>query len=96
MEKVTSLFIHIYPPFVFTVLRHFYPNVTQAYPALAELPRLNIARSLVFSSIAYLIWQVCYYYGIIVARKEKIEKEGRVTSFTWMLNNKRSLIGKVR
>lgn len=47
-----------------------------------------------FSSIAYLIWQVAYYYGIVVARKEKIEKEGRITSFTYMLNNKRSFIGK--
>ena len=44
--------------------------------------------------LADLAWQVAYYYGIIVARKEKIEKEGRITSFTYMLNNKRSFIGK--
>lgn len=91
---MTSLFIHIYPPFVFTVLRHFYPNVAASYPALADLHHLNITRSIIFSSIAYLIWQTAYYYGIIVARKEKIEKQGRVTSFTYMLNNKKSLIGK--
>ena len=41
-----------------------------------------------------LAWQVGYYYGIVVARREKIEKEGRITSFTWMLGNKRSIIGK--
>lgn len=41
-----------------------------------------------------LVWQTFYYYGIIVARKEEIEKQGRVTSFTYMLNNKKSLIGK--
>lgn len=115
MDKVTSLFIHIYPPFVFTVLRHFFPNVEEKYPALAQLPSLNIMRSLVFSSVACkstsrllgvyqadlyvaidLIWQVAYYYGIVVARKDKIEKEGRITSFTYMLHNKKSLIGKVR
>jgi hypothetical protein len=45
---------------------------------------------------ADLIWQVAYYYGIVVARKDKIEKEGRITSFTYMLHNKKSLIGKVR
>jgi hypothetical protein len=41
-----------------------------------------------------LVWQIFYYYFIIVARKEEIEKQGRITSFTYMLNNKRSLIGK--
>ena len=51
VDKVTSLFIHIYPPFVFTVLRHLYPNVEAKYPALAQLPTLNVWRSLVFSSV---------------------------------------------
>lgn len=46
------------------------------------------------SPLIDLVWQVCYYYGILVARREKIEKEGRMTSFTYMLNNKRSFIGK--
>lgn len=41
-----------------------------------------------------LVWQLFYYYGVIVARKEEIEKQGRITSFTYMLNNKKSLIGK--
>lgn len=52
VDKVTSLFIHVYPPFVMTVLRHFYPNAEQVYPALKELPHLNVWKSLVFSSIA--------------------------------------------
>lgn len=41
-----------------------------------------------------LAWQIVYYYAIIVARRQQIEKEGRMTSFTYMLHNKRSLIGK--
>lgn len=94
VDKVTSLFIHIYPPFVFTVLRHFYPNVEAKYPALAELPSLNLWRSMLFTSLIYLAWQTGYYYGIIVARKAEIEKKGKITSFTYMLHNKRSLIGK--
>lgn len=43
---------------------------------------------------ADLVWQIFYYYGVIVARKEEIEKQGRITSFTYMLSNKRSFIGK--
>lgn len=79
---------------MFTCLRHFIPNASESYPALAELPHLNVWRSLLFSSIAYLIWQVGYYYGIIVARKNEIEQQGKMTSFTYMLHNKRSIIGK--
>ena len=52
VDKVTSLFIHIYPPFMLTTLRHFYPNVEQHYPALGELPHLNAWRSMLFSSLA--------------------------------------------
>lgn len=52
VDKVTSLFIHVYPPFVFTVLRHFYPNAQEKYPALKELDSMNVWKSLVFSSVA--------------------------------------------
>jgi hypothetical protein len=52
VDKVTSLFIHVYPPFVFTVLRHFYPNAGEKYPALNSLDTLNVWKSLLFSSIA--------------------------------------------
>lgn len=68
------------------------------FPFLISVIQDNFFNSLytdiVSESATDLVWQTCYYYGIIVARKEEIEKQGRITSFTYMLNNKRSLIGK--
>jgi hypothetical protein len=32
-----------------------------------------------------LFWQGCYWYFIIIARRQKIEKMGRITSFTWLV-----------
>ena len=44
--------------------------------------------------LADLVWQALYYYYVIVARKEKI-KQGRATSFTFLINDKKRLIGKI-
>jgi hypothetical protein len=71
-DKVTSLFVHIYAPFTFTVIRfvrplatitllsnatdrHFYPDATQRFPALIELPHLNPFRAILLSSV------ICMY-----------------------------------
>lgn len=72
VDKVTSLFIHIYPPFVFTVLRHLYPNVEAKYPALAQLPTLNIWRSLVFSSVFCASSASVYAQGESLTRIHRI------------------------
>ena len=64
-DKVTSLFVHIYPPFTFTVIRcaprlffvtfliwvrHFYIGAEDRFPALKELPHLQPWRALLLSS----------------------------------------------
>ena len=97
LDKVISLAIHIFPPFVFTTIVHFYPNPEIRYPALAS-SRLGIAtnpwRSIGINMVAYLIWQVLYFQFVVVARRDKI-KQGRATSFTFMINDKKRLIGKI-
>ncbi|KAI0252850.1 hypothetical protein BJV78DRAFT_273058 [Lactifluus subvellereus] len=60
-DKVTSLFIHVYPAFTFTVIRHFYPGSEERFPALKELPHLHPWQALLQSSIIYLVWQVLYW-----------------------------------
>ncbi|GAA94280.1 hypothetical protein E5Q_00929 [Mixia osmundae IAM 14324] len=94
LDKITSLYIHIFPPFLLTSLRHFDPTAHQRYSALAEMPALQPSRSLVLSSAIYLVWQVAYYVLIVVARKEKI-KQGRVTSFTYLQADTKGAIGKI-
>jgi len=93
-QKVTSLFIHIYPPFTFTVIRHFYPGAEQRFPALAALPKLNPAHALFISSAIYLIWQLLYLKFVYVDRRTKIASGQRTTSLTYLLNDKRSVIGR--
>ncbi|KAL1687931.1 hypothetical protein GGG16DRAFT_127571 [Schizophyllum commune] len=93
-DKVTSLFIHIYGPFTFTVIRHFYPGAEERYPALKELPHLHPIKAILLSGGIYLIWQVLYWKLVLIDRREKIESGQRTTSFSYFLNDRRSAIGR--
>ncbi|KAJ7237195.1 hypothetical protein B0H12DRAFT_1026481 [Mycena haematopus] len=93
-DKVTSLFIHIYPAFTFTVIRHFYPSAEARFPALLQLPHLNPIRAMLLSGGIYLSWQLLYWKFVLVDRREKIESGQRTTSFSFLLNDKRGLIGR--
>ncbi|KAI6122806.1 hypothetical protein EV401DRAFT_1318071 [Pisolithus croceorrhizus] len=94
-DKVTSLFVHIYAPFTFTVIRHFYPNAQERFPALAQLPHLNPSHALLLSGAIYLSWQLLYWKFVLIDRKTKISSGQRTTSFSWLLNNKRGKIGQL-
>lgn len=94
-EKVTSMFIHIYPPFVLSTIRHFYPNASERFPALEGLEALKAWDALVYSSAVYLFWQVCYWKFVWVNRRTKIQSGERTTSLTFFLNNKRGWVGKL-
>ncbi|KAI0092436.1 hypothetical protein BDY19DRAFT_983147 [Irpex rosettiformis] len=93
-DKVTSLFIHVYPPIVFTVIRHYYPNAETRFPALKEVSHLNPLRALLLSGIIYLIWQLLYWKFVLINRRKKIESGQRTTSFSFLLNDKRGVIGR--
>ncbi|KAF5387609.1 hypothetical protein D9615_000080 [Tricholomella constricta] len=93
-DKVTSLYVHIYAPFTFTVIRHFYPNAEARFPALVELPHLQPVRALLLSGGIYVIWQLLYWKFILIDRRIKIESGQRTTSFSFLLNDKRGAIGR--
>ncbi|KAG1857258.1 hypothetical protein C8R48DRAFT_607482 [Suillus tomentosus] len=93
-DKVTSLFVHIYAPFTFTVIRHFYPNAEDRFPALKALPYLNPVRALLMSGAIYICWQLMYWKFVLVDRRSKIASGQRTTSFSFLLNDKRSAIGR--
>ncbi|KAG2071950.1 hypothetical protein BDR04DRAFT_1097613 [Suillus decipiens] len=93
-DKVTSLFVHIYAPFTFTVIRHFYPNAEDRFPALKALPYLNPVHALLMSGAIYISWQLMYWKFVLVDRRSKIASGQRTTSFSWLLNDKRSAIGR--
>ncbi|POW05457.1 hypothetical protein PSTT_09710 [Puccinia striiformis] len=74
VEKVTSLFIHIYPALVFTVIRHFYPNATERFPALKELDTISLTKTLTICSTIYIVWQTMYYKFVIIARAQRFRR----------------------
>ncbi|KAF9569457.1 hypothetical protein CPC08DRAFT_701944 [Agrocybe pediades] len=94
-DKVISLFIHIYAPFSFTVIRHFYPNAEQRFPALTQVRELNPWKALLLSGGIYAIWQILYWKFLLVDRRAKIESGQRTTSFSFLLNDKRGAIGRM-
>ncbi|KAF7980903.1 hypothetical protein HWV62_36093 [Athelia sp. TMB] len=94
LDKVTSLFVHIYAPITFTVIRHFYPGSEQRFPALKELPYMAPMKALLLSGFIYLIWQVLYWKLVLVDRRTKIASGQRTTSFSFLLNDKRGVIGR--
>ncbi|GAA5856791.1 hypothetical protein JCM8547_008846 [Rhodosporidiobolus lusitaniae] len=96
LDKVISLAIHIFPPLVFTVIRHFYPRdvALERYPALKQLEHIRPWRSMAICMAFYTLWQLLYFHFVIQLRADKI-KEGRATSFTYMVNDKKRLIGKI-
>ncbi|KAH8923791.1 hypothetical protein BT69DRAFT_1319304 [Atractiella rhizophila] len=116
IDKVTSLYIHLYPPLVLMTIKHFYPpGLAEArYPALkggwlgwkSFLAVTSVVcasvlvschfqeRKKLRSDVADIIWQGGYWYFVIEKRREKIAK-GRITSFTYLLNDKKGTIGKM-
>ncbi|KAG8838380.1 hypothetical protein FRB91_007649, partial [Serendipita sp. 411] len=94
IDKVTSLFIHIYAPFTFTAIRHFYPDAPTRFPALKEVPHLHPIHALLFSSVIYLVWQALYWKFVYVDRRAKIESGQRTTSFSYLLADQRGAIGR--
>ncbi|KAK8869577.1 hypothetical protein IAR55_000144 [Kwoniella newhampshirensis] len=94
MDKVTSMFIHIYPPIVLTIIRHVYPNAEDRYTGLKHVDDYKWYTMILLSGVPYILWQAAYYKFISIDRKSKIESGQRENSFHYMLNDKRGPIGK--
>jgi hypothetical protein len=73
------------PPVVLHTLIHLLPQEYshQRYPALKDIPYLDLWRGFYISTLVHSLWQGWYYFFIMVRRKEKIAA-GRPTSFTWL------------
>ncbi|KJA24609.1 hypothetical protein HYPSUDRAFT_117309, partial [Hypholoma sublateritium FD-334 SS-4] len=94
-DKVTSLFIHIYAPLSFTVIRHFYPDAAARFPALHQVSVLDPWKGMLLSGVIYAIWQILYWKFVLVDRRAKIKSGQRTTSFSFLLNDKHSPIGQM-
>lgn len=97
IEKTTSSFIHIMPPITMFVIVHELPYeyVATRFPAVASIDHWNFINGIIWTSIYYTIWQVCYHYFITIKRREQIAK-GTVTSFTYLKHkNSKLFLGRL-
>ncbi|WWD09853.1 hypothetical protein V865_007981 [Kwoniella europaea PYCC6329] len=94
LDKIISIFIHIYPPIVLSVIRHNYPNAEERYPGLKDVDNYKWYTMILLSGVPYILWQATYYKFISLDRKSKIESGQRQNSFQYLLNDKRGPIGK--
>lgn len=88
LDKVTSLFIHIMPPVTLHCLVHLTPLAVlqQRFPAVARVKtqeHYGLVDMILWSSLPYAVWQLCYHLFITVRQADKIAA-GRPTSFTWL------------
>lgn len=107
LDKVTSVFIHIFPALISYTIR-WMPELSSTmsvpimtayrnkrFPALVDDSNMTLKESMMVSTAVYIVWQTLYFVFIMVQRREKVEKGLRLTSYSWLLddrNGKKSFI----
>lgn len=102
LDKVTSVFIHIFPPLVTYCIKWmpelqndvYCDNVTYVtnyrdarFPALGQMELPSFRDVIICSTVAYGVWQFLYYLFIMVGRRDKVESGLRLTSYSWLLDD---------
>jgi hypothetical protein len=90
LEKMTSLFIHLYPAITFCALRHFMPEAQRhaRFPAMQALPRLNSWTAFAWNVTFYFVWQMMYFIFISRPKAAKIASGERINSYSHMSKGK--------
>lgn len=90
LDKVTSVFIHLYPPLVFHSIRFLVPDQVRVrdYPAATQTSSLDLKTSIGFCFFVYAVWQAAYLYFISYRKGEKIRAGKRINSFSTMSTGK--------
>lgn len=82
---------------MFTI-RWFLPVELQReyYPAITDIgPTLPMSPTIFYTVIFYLVWQILYYVFIVIGRREKVQSGSRVTSYTWLLTDKKGFVSRL-
>jgi hypothetical protein len=108
LDKVTSVFIHIFPALVTYVIR-WMPELSSTmtvpimaayrdkrFPALADHSYMSLKEAMLVSTFVYIIWQTLYFVFIMVQRREKVEKGLRLTSYSWLLDDRKGKNGIIQ
>lgn len=82
LDKITSVFIHMFPPLVTFCLR-WYPNKIVVCSSSSCIPSASITFG--FSFVFYTIWQILYILKTEYIDREKLDKDRKIitTSRFW-------------
>lgn len=88
IDKTTSTFIHLLPAVVLhTINFRLEPEWKEArFPAAYDVEVWDVKNSLIYTTVAYFVWQALYHYFITIRKSEKIKSGRRVTSFVYLKN----------
>jgi len=90
-DKVTSVFIHIFPPLVTFCIRWDIVDCQQT----PDFCTINLIEVLGYPLLFYLFWQIAYYLKTEVVDSSKLAIDPQIqTSLRWLLKDK-SFIGKL-
>lgn len=68
----------------------------EKYPAIANIgPTLPFGTTVFYTVVFYLVWQILYYIFIVYGRREKVSRGLRVTSYTWLLTDKKGFVSNL-
>jgi hypothetical protein len=80
IDKVTSVYIHLFPILLSFCTRWFNPNQTDI-----SMDRITI---LTYSILLYVVWQICYFLKTEYFDKAKLDKDCTIqTSLRWLSND---------
>ncbi|KAJ3438151.1 hypothetical protein M0813_23962 [Anaeramoeba flamelloides] len=80
LDKITSLFLHIFPSLVTFILRWKMHGNAICFPQDCNV---SLWQSIGFSFVLYLIWQILYFIKTEIVNESKRDKEKLMTSFIW-------------
>lgn len=66
------------------------------YPAIINVgSALPVGGTIFYTILFYSIWQALYFIFIVYGRREKVQSGSRVTSYTWLLNDKKGFVARL-
>jgi len=109
LDKMTSIFIHLGPNILFYTMRWIYTapeynicdNIgTAVINGVKEgtgesICQISFLEASIFPFLPYFLWQISYLLKVEVVSKKKVDTRGYVTSFRWLLEDKKSIINKL-
>ena len=85
VEKTTSTVIHVLPPVILHTINFRIPNELKRsrFPGALSVGTWTGLRSVMITTVTYLLWQLFYHYFITIRCREHIAR-GRITSFEFL------------